>query len=101
MGPVSGFPSQFFPPHLPGPLSKTEMQRSDMETQTCTHRDTQKWRDIYRDRDRDTRRDIYGDTHKQVELDSHKNAIRETWAKPHIDTCRHTQDIQIQTQMET
>lgn len=40
MGPVSGFPTQFFPPHLPGGPPETEMQRSDMETQRHVHTET-------------------------------------------------------------
>lgn len=78
VGPVSGFPTQFFFPHLPPPPPRDRDARSDMETQRHAHTETLRSGETLTETDMgNTLRDIYGGAHKQVELDSHKHAIRE------------------------
>lgn len=89
VGPVSGFPTQFFFLHLLPPLRDRDA-RSDMETQRHAHTETLRSGETLTETDMgNTLRDIYGDAHKQVELDSHKLAIKEREIYMDKTTYRH------------
>lgn len=95
--PPSAFPLIYRGPHRD---RHSEIRYGD--TETCTHTDTQRWRDTYGDMHKDTRRDMWrciqtwSWTHTSTLSEEHRYAQIKN-----IGTCRLTQDTDTDRQMET